>query len=109
MAAQEIIKRGARWRTGTGDQVNLWLDPWLPDSMHPFIETPSVVGLQDMTMDSLKSVTGLSWDENILRDLFNSRDQLLFNKFPQLSDLHKIGGSGIMREGVSIRLKVAIG
>ena len=30
MEAQEVIRMGVIWRVGKGNQVNIWLDPWLP-------------------------------------------------------------------------------
>ena len=33
IAAQKLIRSGARWHIGKGDRVNIWSEPWLPDKV----------------------------------------------------------------------------
>ena len=37
---------GARIRIGTGESVNAWRDPWVPDAHNPYVETIPVEGLE---------------------------------------------------------------
>ena len=80
MTAQGVIQSGARWRVGIGDQVKIWKDSWLPDMRSPWIESPPAMGLTEATADSLETLLGNTWDEDILADLFNSQDQPLIKQ-----------------------------
>ena len=82
MEALEVIRRGAIWRIGIGNKVNIWLDPWLPDMSNPRVETPPAVELGEATVESLKAVSGASWEEVILGDLFNSKDREIIRQIP---------------------------
>ena len=65
-----------------GNNVNIWSDPWLPDSLNPYVETSPMVGLEQTTVDFLKSSKGKSWDHDILEELFNQRDKELILQIP---------------------------
>ena len=74
LTTQDIIRRGAIWRIGRGDHVQIWKDPWLPDMTNPWVTTPPAEGLEEALVASLKSEDGTKWDEDILSNLFNTRD-----------------------------------
>ena len=82
IASQDLIRRGARWRIGAGDKVNIWLDPWLSDQSNPMVETPVSVGLEHATVSSLISTETTKWDEDVLNDIFNARDKNLILQIP---------------------------
>ena len=65
-----------------GNSVNIWSDPWLPDSLNPYVETSPMVGLEQATVDFLKSSEGRGWDYDILEELFNQRDKELILQIP---------------------------
>ncbi|KAL0415244.1 UNVERIFIED_CONTAM: Methyltransferase-like protein 22 [Sesamum latifolium] len=53
IATKDIIKRGARWRVGTGQNINIWTDPWIPRSfcfkvvLHTFLpmDSDAILGI----------------------------------------------------------------
>lgn len=48
--------------------------PWLHDETNPYI-TSDLHGLDNVTVDSIRTEDGQQWDKEILEDLFNQRDQ----------------------------------
>ena len=80
LASQDLIRRGVRWRIGSGDKINIWFDPWLPYLSNPMIETPMSAGLEKAIVSSLISTETTNWDEDILNDIFNDRDNNLILK-----------------------------
>jgi hypothetical protein len=39
-ASLALFKRGYMWRVGTGERINIWLDPWIPSSPNKMVITP---------------------------------------------------------------------
>lgn len=37
LEAQGVIMSNYRWRVGDGVSINIWRDPWLPDSHFPYV------------------------------------------------------------------------
>uniref|UniRef100_A0A2N9IE82 Reverse transcriptase domain-containing protein n=1 Tax=Fagus sylvatica TaxID=28930 RepID=A0A2N9IE82_FAGSY len=40
MSARDVIKKGAIWRVGTGSNIQIWGDRWLPTPHHHLITSP---------------------------------------------------------------------
>lgn len=72
--AKQVISAGMRWKIGFGNSVNIIGQPWLLDDNNPFI-TSNVQGLENHKVSDLMSMEYRAWDEDILRDMFNVRDQ----------------------------------
>lgn len=79
--AQVLIHEGVRWRIGDGGKVRVWGDPWLPDVHQPYITTPDLGYLNAPNVASLMCTDHLSWDCELVRDIFNARD---FNQIMSL-------------------------
>uniref|UniRef100_A0A803PF19 Reverse transcriptase domain-containing protein n=1 Tax=Cannabis sativa TaxID=3483 RepID=A0A803PF19_CANSA len=79
--AQSLIRAGARWKVGNGTLINILNEPWLPDQNQPFV-TSSHPALHPAKVCNLLKVNELTWDEEILQDLFDDRDQLLIKRIP---------------------------
>lgn len=62
------------WKIGSGNSVNIVGQPWLLDEHNPYITSP-VQGLQQYKVSALMSMDHRGWDDEILRDMFNVRDQ----------------------------------
>lgn len=72
--AIDLISKGARWKVGTGEGINIIGQPWLMDDQNPCITSFSET-LQQNYVSSLMCVGRREWDEDVLTDLFNERDQ----------------------------------
>lgn len=69
-----MIAAGARWIIGSGNTINIVGQPWLTDSPNPYLSTESQ-GLTGNKVSSLMHTEHRSWDIEIIRDMFNVRDQ----------------------------------
>ncbi|KAL0411141.1 UNVERIFIED_CONTAM: putative mitochondrial protein [Sesamum latifolium] len=63
IATKDIIKRGARWRVGTGQNINIWTDPWIPRSFCFKVITPFTPNLEITTVDSLIDPDTKQWNK----------------------------------------------
>ncbi|KAM7477557.1 hypothetical protein LguiA_025770 [Lonicera macranthoides] len=73
-AAQSLIKTKSRLHVGTGSEISVFFDPWLPHTSNPFVETVLVVGLEELTVSSLRLGLTAGWDVNLVKALFSERD-----------------------------------
>lgn len=79
--AKHVISAGMRWKIGSGNSVNIIGQPWLFDDNNPFI-TSSVQGLENRKVSDLMTMEYRAWEEEILRDMFNVRDQQCIRSVP---------------------------
>lgn len=72
--AKDLIKSGASWLIGTGEHINIENQPWLNEDSNPYITTvsPSII---QQKVASLFCNDRKEWDIEVLRDIFNDRDQ----------------------------------
>ena len=82
LSAQGEIQSGVRWRIGSGEHVKIWQEPWVPNLRNQWLQSPPAGGLEEATMNSLKNNTGTGWDDDILLDHYNMRDQALIKQVP---------------------------
>ncbi|XP_074353402.1 uncharacterized protein LOC141692452 [Apium graveolens] len=69
-----VILAGIRWKVGSGQMIDIVNQPWLLDDNNPYV-TSNHPTLTHNKVSSLVSTEYHGWDEDILRDLFNERDQ----------------------------------
>lgn len=79
--AKELIKAGVRWRIGSGTQVQIADQPWLLDEQNPFITTVADT-ITGNTVASLMCTDKKEWDHDVIRDIFNDRDQVCILSIP---------------------------
>lgn len=72
MASHELIKQGAVVWIGNGELVNIWGVPWLPTN-DPYVQSDSP-SLVNKRVSQLFDLVYHSWDNEILNDIFCSRD-----------------------------------
>ena len=65
----QTFKRGCIWRVGTGSQINIWNDPWIPTSETRKIITPRGATMLSKVEELIDPYTG-QWDESLIRDVF---------------------------------------
>lgn len=73
-ASQDLVRKGLRWRIGTGANVSVWKDPWLrrDECLFPF--HPLVPELSDLCVSDLFMPGTRTWDVEIITDLFAVND-----------------------------------
>lgn len=84
-AAQEVIKQGCRRSIGTGRDTFVWKVPWLPCTENGYLTTSMHQELESLKVCGLMEVHQRKWDNEILNDLFNSRDVQLIKNIPLVS------------------------
>ncbi|KAK9101788.1 hypothetical protein Sjap_019042 [Stephania japonica] len=76
------LREGCRWRVGDGNLISICKDSWLQDQQDPKIQSPVREGLYDEKVRSLLDCNSRGWDVDVIKDLFNSRDQNLIFSIP---------------------------
>ncbi|XP_074353727.1 uncharacterized protein LOC141692676 [Apium graveolens] len=77
--ARDLIMTGIRWRIASGENINVMGQPWLNDEVNPFVET-NHQGLKGHKIFSLFCLDREVCDGDVIRDMFNERDQeCIFN------------------------------
>ena len=71
LKGRDVLLKGARWRVGSGESISVWLDAWLPSLEHPRIQSPIVVGFEDIKVQDLIDPVTHSWDDCLIQGLFN--------------------------------------
>ena len=70
MVAQEVVKKGARWQVGNGQDIRIWEDKWLPGlSTHKVVSPPSILPPNAM-VDILINAEDGTWNTVLLQQLF---------------------------------------
>lgn len=82
IAAQGVVKQGARKRIGNGETTRVWKIPWLPDPVNGYLTTVTNEQLQDIHVQNLFDETQKGWDVDILQDICNERDRNLILQIP---------------------------
>lgn len=72
--AKEVVSAGACWRIGSGNEVDISGQPWLADPENSYITTESE-SFQQNKVTGLMCLDSRAWDHEVVKDLFNSRDQ----------------------------------
>jgi hypothetical protein len=67
------LKEGIIWRIGTGSNVNIWTDPWIPRKSTRRPITPRGTSLLTKVSELIEPITGL-WDEQLVTDVFWPED-----------------------------------
>ncbi|XP_062094227.1 uncharacterized protein LOC133800287 [Humulus lupulus] len=78
---QDIVKRWARWSVGTGLEVNLLNEPWLPSHENPYVVIHNQ-GLVNQKVASLLIPGIHEWNIDLVNDLFEERDKKLILGIP---------------------------
>jgi hypothetical protein len=69
----DLIKEGLVWRVGTGENVNIWNDPWMPVGFTRRPITPRGNSILTKVVELIDPGTGW-WDEQLVNDLFWPED-----------------------------------
>lgn len=82
METKEVILQCCRRRIRNGQNTKIWQIPWLPCTINGFITSDMPELLNDAHVSCLVDETNRSWDEDVLKDIFNERDNKLIQQIP---------------------------
>ncbi|XP_074352774.1 uncharacterized protein LOC141691923 [Apium graveolens] len=82
LSAQEVLKKGCRRSIGTGKDTFVWKIHWLPCTENGYLTTIMPQELEGIRVCDLMEGQQRRWDDDILEDLFNSRDVRLLKNVP---------------------------
>uniref|UniRef100_A0A803PXY9 Reverse transcriptase n=1 Tax=Cannabis sativa TaxID=3483 RepID=A0A803PXY9_CANSA len=78
---QSLIKECARIRIGNGQRTSILGTPWLPNDSNPLVISTHP-GLSNYSVQNLMKVNRREWDEELIRDMFEDRDQEIILSIP---------------------------
>ena len=81
MKGLETFKLGYIWRIGTGENVNIWSDPWVPASPDRKVISNRGQTILSVVSDLIDPHTG-AWDEPLIRSIFNPVDARRIMQIP---------------------------
>lgn len=77
----QLLKKGIIWRVGTGSNINIWSDPWIPRGSTRKIITQKGRNLINKVNDLIDPATN-SWDEGLVKQTFLPEDAEVILKIP---------------------------
>jgi hypothetical protein len=74
MHGRELLKEGLIWRIGSGEEVKIWSDNWIPRSglKRPLAQKPETETVS--TVSDLLQPEGQGWNESKLHEVFFEGD-----------------------------------
>ena len=69
----QALKKGLIWRVGDGSQIDIWLDPWIPDGVTRRPITPKGHTLLRRVSELIDPASG-EWDSQLIKDVFWEED-----------------------------------
>ena len=79
---RDIIQRGARWRVGNGEKINIWQQRWLPRKHPPCLSIYPIQDFENSTVSCLIDQSTRQWRADLVDGLFNEEDVELVKSVP---------------------------
>ena len=70
LKCRDVLKRGVRWRVGTSESINLWVDLWLPSLENPRLQSPFPKILNGALVVDLINPLTKQWNLSLKQNLF---------------------------------------
>lgn len=70
-AARPVIARSSRWRVGTGNEIKIWEDPWIPIPSRFRIFSTKLMGCNITLVNQLVCQQSHTWNFPILKSIFS--------------------------------------
>ena len=75
MTAQEVVKKGMKWRVGNGESILLWSDKWLPSPASQKVLSPTNHILpNDAKVSALIDLEKKEWNEQLVRQALGAEE-----------------------------------
>ena len=78
----QVIRQGAKWRVGNGEDVKIWGDNWLPSVTSTQVHGPLISEFQEATVSSLTNPLSRSWETHLLYIALSPTEAELVKKIP---------------------------
>ena len=78
----QVIRQGAKWRVGNGEDVKIWGDNWLPSVTSTRVHGPLISKFQEATVSSLINPLSRSWETHLLYIALSPTEAELVKKIP---------------------------
>ncbi|KAA3467670.1 reverse transcriptase [Gossypium australe] len=72
-ATKDILKKGLVWRVGTGNNISINSDAWIPDAIN-FRLSAEVDFMQDLKVNMLIDTNERKWRKELIEDTFSEED-----------------------------------
>ena len=82
LRGRDIIQRGARWRVGNGEKINIWRQRWLPRKHPPYLPICPIQDFENSTVSCLIDQSTQQWRADLVDGLFNEEDAELVKSVP---------------------------
>ena len=82
MKGRDVIKRGARWRIGSGKSIHIWGDNWLPLKATPKVVSPRVEGNGLNMVSHLIDPVYKLWKEDAVDRIFYAFEAATIKNMP---------------------------
>ena len=69
----KALKEGFIWRVGTDENINIWLDPWIPNGVTRRPCTPRERNIVTKVSELIDPING-GWDCQLVSDIFWEED-----------------------------------
>ena len=79
---RDIIQKGAIWRIGSGEKINIWQQRWLPRKHPPMQPNCPLKSFENHTIDTLIDPVTRRWNEELVDGLLVVEDVELIKKIP---------------------------
>jgi hypothetical protein len=121
MFGKSLLDRGILWRVGTGEQIRITKDKWIPDApCHPIL--PSVQMPDDLKVSALMDESSRQWNEELVRICFRPLDverilniPLSLNRVPNCvswpftkTGTYTVKSAYIMAKSEAVHLKASV-
>lgn len=103
--AKHVNSVRARWKIDSGNKVDISGQPWLNGEKNPYI-TYEVPGIHQNKVCSLMSLESKSWEEDIIQDMFNGRDQNCIRQVNIENHILGFDYTGVMKSHASTQYVV---
>ena len=89
MRGRDVIKRGSRWRIGSGTLVHIWGDSWLPSKANPKLVSPHIVDSNITFVSNLIDQEQKVWREDVLANCFYPFEVSIIKNIPLCTMIQK--------------------
>lgn len=77
----ELVKKGMIWRVGDGENLKIWLDPWLPRELPRRPVTPRGATILTQVAELIDPGTG-NWEAELVKEIFWEEDARIILALP---------------------------